>query len=475
MRETKSGRLLVVDDEVESLTPLLDLVSEWGYAAKGFTSGKDALEVLKEQDFDLLLTDLSMPEMDSMELFKTAVKLRPHLVCIIITGRGTIQTAVAAMKVGAFDYVLKPLDFKMLQLTLSRGGNLSRLRRSEEKYRSIVEDQTEFICRWQPDGTITFVNEVCCRYFGKTCQELIGQIFHPFMLKEDRKKLEQDVASLNFENPVFTIEHRAIALNGEIRWQKWTNRALFNKQGHITEFQSVGHDINNRKLAEEALLKSSERLRALSVRLAEIEEAERKKLARELHDMVGQNLTALGINLNIMRSQIPGEAADLIAPRLQDSLMLVEQTALCIRDVMADLRPDVLDDYGLLATLRWYGERFSDRTGLTVAVQGDVLKSRLPLTSEVALFRIVQEALTNVAKHAQACKVMVELEELENSVHLTIADDGRGFDFLSLRRTGEHVGWGLITMEERAVGAGGCLSIESGPGKGTRITIEVKR
>jgi two-component system sensor histidine kinase UhpB len=271
------------------------------------------------------------------------------------------------------------------------------------------------------------------------------------------------------------MEHRAIALNGEIRWQKWTNRALFNKQGRIAEFQSVGHDINSRKLAEEALLKSSERLRALSVRLAEIEEAERKKLARELHDMVGQNLTALGINLNIMRSQIPGEAADLIAPRLQDSLMLVEQTALCIRDVMADLRPDMLDDYGLLATLRWYGERFSHRTGLAVTVHGDVLKSRLPLTSEVALFRIVQEALTNVAKHAQACKVMVELEELENIIHLIIADDGRGFDLFSLRRTGEHIGWGLITMEERAAGAGGRLRIESGPGKGTRITIEVKR
>jgi PAS domain S-box-containing protein len=475
VREPTAERLLIVDDEIESLEPLLDLVSEWGYAAKGFTSAREALEVLKEQDFDLLLTDFSMPDMDGIELFKAAVQLRPHLVCIIITGRGTVQTAVAAMKMGVFDYVLKPLDFKMLHLTLSRGGDLSRLRQSEEKYRSIVEDQTEFICRWQPDGTITFVNEVCCRYFGKTCQELIGQTFHPFMLNEDRKKLQQEVASLNPENPVFTIENRTVALNSEIRWQKWTNRALFNKQGSIAEFQSVGHDINNRKLAEEALIKSTERLRAMSIRLAEIEEAERKKLARELHDMVGQNLTALGINLNIVRTQIPVEAADLIVPRLQDSLLLLEQTALCIRDVMADLRPDVLDDYGLLATFRWYGEKFSHRTGLTVAVQGDVLKSRLPLTSEVALFRIVQEALTNIAKHAQASKVTVELEELENIVHLTIADDGRGFDLLSLRRAGDHTGWGLITMEERAAGAGGCLSIESALGKGTRIKIEVKR
>ena len=469
------GRLLVVDDDNESLTPLTDLVSEWGYEAKGFTSSKDALKVLKEQDFDLLLTDLMMPEMDGVELLKAAMKIRPHLVCIIMTGKGTIQTAVEAMKVGAFDYVLKPLDFKMLRLILSRGGELSRLRQSEEKYRSIVEDQTEFICRWQPDGTITFVNEVCCRYFGKTCLELIGQTFYPFILKEDQIKLEQHIASLNLENPVSTIEDRVIAPNGEIRWQKWTNRAIFDDQGRITEFLSVGRDINDRKLAEEALLKSRERLRALSSQLAEVEEAERKKLARELHDMVGQNLTALGINLNIMRSQIPKETAELIGSRLQDSLALLEQTALCIRDVMADLRPEVLDDYGLMASLRWYGERFSNRMGLKLTVQGNGLNRRLSLAVETALFRIAQEALTNVAKHAQASEIIVGLEEVENRVQLTISDNGKGFDPSALRFRGEHAGWGLITMEERAIAMGGHLTIESGQGEGTRIIIEVTR
>src|SRR4030042_1265237 len=220
--------------------------------------------------------------MDGIDLLKAATKIRPHLVCIIMTGKGTVQTAVEAMKVGAFDYVLKPLDFKMLQLTLSRAGELSMLRQSEEKYRAIVEDQTEFICRWRRGGVVPYVNEVCCRYFAKPCHELKGQIFLPFIVKDDKERFERHISSLNLQNPVSAIEHRVAAPDDEIRWQRWTNRALFDGQGLITEFLSVGRDITDRKLAEESLLKSRERLRALSARLAEVQEAERKKLAREL-------------------------------------------------------------------------------------------------------------------------------------------------------------------------------------------------
>lgn len=108
MIKSKSGRLIVVDDEVETLTPMCDLLSEWGYEVAGYTSPKDALKELKEKDFDLLLTDLVMPEMDGIELLKAAQKIDQNLVCIIITGKGTIQTAIEAMKVGAFDYILKP-------------------------------------------------------------------------------------------------------------------------------------------------------------------------------------------------------------------------------------------------------------------------------------------------------------------------------------------------------------------------------
>jgi PAS domain S-box-containing protein len=264
MIKSKLGRLLIVDDEVELVTPLCGLLSEWGYEAVGYTSSKDALETLKEQDFDLLLSDLVMPEIDGIELMKAAMEIDPHLVCIIISGKGTIQTAVEAMKVGAFDYIVKPLDWKLLKLILFRAMEVRRLREAEEKYRSIVEDyQTELICRFLPDRTLTFVNKAYCRYFDKRCEELIGHSFMPLIPDEDHEKLEKHIASLNLENPVATIEHRVFTPSGEIHWQKWTNRAIFDHHDNIIEFQSVGGDVTDRKHAEDALRGSEERFRAI--------------------------------------------------------------------------------------------------------------------------------------------------------------------------------------------------------------------
>lgn len=222
-----------------------------------------------------------------------------------------------------------------------------------------------------------------------------------------------------------------------------------------------------------SLTEQREQLRALGARLAEIAEEERRRLARELHDRVGQNLTALSVNIGVARSLLPPETAPQVIPRLDDSIALLEETAERIRDVMGELRPPTLDEYGLLATLRWYCQRFRERTGLAVTVQGEETMPRLPSAVETALFRIAQEALTNVARHAQASRVTVSLEPVDGGARLTIADDGVGFDPAAPRRPGEPPSWGLLTMRERAEAVGGRLKVESAPGKGTQVVVEV--
>jgi len=234
-------------------------------------------------------------------------------------------------------------------------------------------------------------------------------------------------------------------------------------------------EIVERKQIEEDLRQSQQDLRTLSARLQEVEEAERKRLSRELHDQVGQNLTALNINLSILRSQLPTRVLEKAGSRLSDSVQLVEETTERIRDVMADLRPEVLDDYGLAAALRWYGERFSERTGIAATVQGTEPSPRMPEVVESAFFRIAQEALTNVAKHAGGKQVSVEFEEKDESYRLTIADDGKGFDSKAARGLKKQKGWGFLTMQERAQAVGGELRVESDLGKGTRVVVEVKR
>ncbi len=137
------------------------------------------------------------------------------------------------------------------------------LKESEARYRAIVEDQTELICRFKPDGTLTFVNDAYCRYFSKQREALIGNVFVPMIVEEDLPKVEAYVASLSTENPLGTIEHRVILPSGEIRWQQWSDRAIFDEGGEVVEIQSVGQDITDRKRAEEALREKEKFLRLI--------------------------------------------------------------------------------------------------------------------------------------------------------------------------------------------------------------------
>ena len=234
-------------------------------------------------------------------------------------------------------------------------------------------------------------------------------------------------------------------------------------------------DITERKQAEGEILRQSRQLRALAARLAEVEETGREHLAQELHDQVCQSLTALGLTLTLLQTQMPRKAAAKLLGRLADAVALVEQIGATIQDVMAALRPPMLDDYGLLSALHWYGAAFSDKTGIGVDVQGQEAVPRLAPPVELALFRIVQEAMANVAKHAQATGVVLTEAEDNGTVRLVIADNGIGFDQERLGQPeGRHL-WGLMTMSERAAAAGGRCRIESQPGQGTRVVVELSR
>jgi PAS domain S-box-containing protein len=243
---------------------------------------------------------------------------------------------------------------------------------------------------------------------------------------------------------------------------------------------SVLRDITERKQADkelerlfERLRDAHQRMRSLSRQLVEAQEVERRQLARELHDQVGQNLAALNINLSILHSHLSAQPEMTIISRLDDSLRLVGETVERIRDVMAELRPAVLDDYGLLAALRWYAERFSERSGIVTQVHGTDRMLHLPAAVETALFRIAQEALTNVTKHSQAKQATVTLEALNGAARLIIADDGIGFIPTEPRESGGPRGVGLDIMRERVEAVGGHFVLASVPGQGTQVIVEV--
>jgi NO-binding membrane sensor protein with MHYT domain/two-component sensor histidine kinase len=222
-----------------------------------------------------------------------------------------------------------------------------------------------------------------------------------------------------------------------------------------------------RRELEERVAERTAELSHLNRRLLELQETERRELARELHDRVGQNLTALAINLDILRTQQPAQDLDERRARVEDSIALVEATADAIENVMAELRPPMLDDHGLLAALQWYARQFSQRTGIEVEVHGKERSRRLAQELEITLFRIAQEALNNVAKHAHAAGVEIELRRAGGDTILSVSDDGMGFDVSALPGAGR----GMATMRERTLSVNGRFELRSALGEGTTISV----
>jgi PAS domain S-box-containing protein len=215
------------------------------------------------------------------------------------------------------------------------------------------------------------------------------------------------------------------------------------------------------------------RLETLSRQLLKAHEEERRRIARELHDEIGQSLTAVRINLQRAMS-----GADLQSsrPYLNESSGLIERVLQQVRDISLDLRPSVLDDLGLVASLRWYLDRTSRRAGFVGQLSADPGEIRLPSEVETACFRIVQEAVTNIVRHAGARRVEIGLLEAGEHLEVVVRDDGAGFDVTAARECAVRGGsLGLLGMQERVALLGGRIAIESGPGRGTEVQIRLPR
>ena len=219
----------------------------------------------------------------------------------------------------------------------------------------------------------------------------------------------------------------------------------------------------------EEVQQGQQRLQVLSHRLIDAQEAERKRLSRELHDQIGQALTAVQISLQALQSS-PGTSVP--DDRLNETLTIIDQALEQVHDLSLDLRPSLLDDLGLVAALRWYVDRVASRAGLVRRFEADVLETRLAPQMETACFRIAQEALTNVLRHSHAATVWVRVKHFDSGLQLAVQDDGVGFDVRTvMSRTGVNASLGLQGMQERAAALGGIVDIKSQHGNGVEVLV----
>lgn len=342
---------------------------------------------------------------------------------------------------------------------------------SEACYRAVFDQAAVGIARVAPDGAFLEVNDGFCEIVGYGREQLMRgdfqQITHPDDLEADLANVRRLLAG---ETASYAMEKRYVRPDGTIVWVALHVGLVRDAAGHPTNFVSVVQDISEAKRAAEMLTGYSARLEILSRQLLSIQEDERRALARELHDHVGQQLAALKINLEGLRAV----HADLAgSPRLVDCLDIIDVTIRQIGDTSLDLRPSMLDDFGLGAAVRSYARRQQARTGCAITVEGNV-ESRLADHVETAAFRIVQEAVRNAIRHGRATQVCVDLSLQPDGLIVTVTDDGSGFDPETVEMAdGVPKGMGLLSMRERAELLGGELFVKAAAGTGTSLSVRL--
>ncbi|MFV5212637.1 PAS domain S-box protein [Azonexus caeni] len=252
-------------------------------------------------------------------------------------------------------------------------------------------------------------------------------------------------------------------------WNELSITPVFDDEGQASQFVAVLRDVTARKRDEDVLRDQAGRIESLSRHLLATQEEMRRRLAADLHDRTSPNLAAISINLGLLSEALCSSGDDEITARLEDTRALIEDTVASIRDISAELRSSLLDYAGLLPAMESYAQHFRRRTGIVVRIDVAAPPSVLAAELESALFRIFQEALTNVAKHAHATTVVVGMVQDRCGLSLSISDDGSGFDVGRLGEPSFESGLGLVNMREMAEFSGGSFALESAAGSGTRI------
>lgn len=348
------------------------------------------------------------------------------------------------------------------------------LRSSQEQLQAIIDGAADTVVFLKDiDGRFITVNSRFEEMLGITRDDMRGKTDYDLVTRERADYYRaHDQLVLATGRPI-QIEEVALLADGKEHTFLANKFPLVDASGKQYAVCSISVDITERKQAEQALIRSEKmafehrQLQALAERLRQVREEERKMVARDLHDDIGQILTAIKMDMTWVVRHLP-KSKDEVHQRLSGSIELLNDGVQSVRRICSGLRPGVLDDLGLAAAIEWQANEFASRTGIPCQVTAPPGELRLDGDRATAVFRIFQECLTNVARHAEAQSVRASLDQHDESLMLIVEDDGKGF------RESEVAGsLGILGMKERAQVFGGSVLVSSFPGNGTKITVKI--
>ncbi|HEX4834887.1 MAG TPA: PAS domain S-box protein [bacterium] len=425
--------------------PPAELLSRYTAALKDYLLGRG--EASLQHAYELGRSALS----DGLGVLEM-VAIHHQAMVRILTTNGDLRGALTA----AGQFLAESLSpFEMTHRGYREAN--AALQASEKRYRELFENANDIVFTTDLTGELTSVNRTGENLTGYRRGEVSSMNFSTLVAPEHlpvaqrmlKRRLTGEVEGIRYEIDIVTRDGRRIPVE--------VHTSVLYQEGRPVGIQGIARDVTERKQAEHALRSLNERL-----------EEEAKRIAHALHDEAGQLLSSVHLALEEFAHELPPGARGGLHP-IKELLDQIEEE---LRRLSHELRPTILDDLGLLPALEFLANRVAKRSGLAITVQGST-EGRLAPPVETALYRSVQEALTNVVRHARATQVCVEIRHAEDAIQCSIRDDGAGFDVsTALSRRGER-GLGLTGIRERAGALGGTLTIRSAPGQGTELLIAI--
>lgn len=475
-------RLLHVEDSADDAALICLELESAGYTLhyRRVENAPEMKVALAEESWDVVLSDFNLPAFNAYDALRQLQQCGHDIPLIVVSGFIGEVGAVALMKAGAHDYVMKDNLARLgpaIEREIKEAASRARRRQADQELaanrkllENIAESLGEGLLVLDTNSRLLMMNAEAERLLGWTRSELAERSVHDTIhyQRPDGSALPRSECSLFrsvSEGKACRVEDDVLVRKDGTVFPVTYVASPILEEGRVVGTVTAFQDITERKRAEGELRESRRQLQELSAFLQQVREDERTRIARELHDELGQALTALRIDLLWLNDKLPAREQK-VDDKLAAMLGVVEKTVDAVRRISEDLRPGMLDDLGLAAAIEHHVAKFADQTG--IACELSMSREHYELDSQMAttLFRVLQESLTNVARHAHASKVTVQLQDLRDEMLLIVKDNGCGLPEPSV---GKKKTYGLLGMHERVKLLGGSLDISSTPGNGTRI------